>query len=161
MDTPSILWVASVVLIALGFAGLFLPLLPGSALLLAGLFLGAFADDFAYVGWGTLATLVVLAILMNVADFMLSAAGARRFGASKRGMIGGLIGALIGIFFGLPGIFLGPFIGAAAGEWSTQRNLHAAGKAGIGATIGLVVGSAIKLAIAFSMIGLFIVMRFL
>jgi len=98
---------------------------------------------------------------MQVIEFFLGAVGARRYGASKRGIIGGMIGALGGIFLGLPGIIFGPFIGAVLGELSAQRDLHAAGRAGLGTTIGLVIGSAAKLAIAFSMVCIFVVMRFM
>jgi len=159
METYYLLWAASIILILLGFVGLIAPILPGSAFLLAGFFLGAYIDDFAYVGWGTLSVLVLLAILMHVIDFVMGAIGAKRFGASRRGMTGGLIGALVGFFFGLPGIFLGPFVGAVLGELSFGRDLHAAGRAGMGATLGMAVGAALKLAIVFSMIGIFVVMR--
>lgn len=159
MENYQLLWMASIVLMALGLVGLFAPVLPGSVLLLAGFFVGAYADGFAYVGWGTLAILVGLAILMQVVDFALGAIGARQFGASRRGMIGALLGALVGIFFGLPGIILGPFIGAVAGEISGRRDLLAAGRAGLGASLGLIAGSAAKVAIAFTMICLFAVMR--
>ena len=43
----------------------------------------------------------------------------------------------------------------------TQRNLHAATRAGIGAAIGLALGIAVKLALAFSMLGIFALVRFL
>ena len=159
METYNLLWIGSIVLMALGLVGLFAPLLPGSIFLLAGFFLGAYADNFVYVGWGTLSILVGLAILMHVVDFAMSMFGAKRFGASGRGMLGGAIGALIGIFFGVLGIFLGPFIGAVAGELSAKRDLLSAGWAGIGSTLGLIAGSAAKLAIAFTMICLFTAMR--
>ena len=67
---------------------------------------------------------------------------------------------MVGIFFGLPGVLLGPFTGAVIGEFSTQRHLGKAGRAGIGATVGLVLGTALKLAIAFTMLGLFAIVRF-
>ena len=76
-------------------------------------------------------------------------------------MIGAAIGAVVGIFFGLPGLLLGPFVGAALGEFSARRGMAAAGKAGIGATLGLVIGAAAKLALAFSMIAVFMAARFL
>lgn len=161
MDTPNLLWLGAIVLIILGFAGVLLPVIPGSILLMAGFFLGALADDFMYIGWGTLAILLALAILMQVIEFFLGAVGARRYGASKRGILGGMIGAIGGLFLGLPGIIFGPFIGAVLGELSAQRGLHAAGRAGIGATIGLIIGSAAKLAVAFSMVCLFVAMRFM
>ena len=75
-------------------------------------------------------------------------------------MVGAAIGALVGIFFGIAGILLGPFIGALIGELTQRRQLYAAGLSGIGATLGFLLGAVAKLAIAFAMIGLFLVMRF-
>jgi uncharacterized protein YqgC (DUF456 family) len=136
-----------------------LPALPGAPLLFAGLVLAAWAEGFAYVGVGTLTILGALAVLTYAVDFLAGAFGAKRFGASRRGMIGALVGALVGIFFGLPGVLLGPFTGAVLGELSTRRSLGEAGVAGFGASLGLVLGAAAKLALAFSMLGVFAVAR--
>jgi uncharacterized protein YqgC (DUF456 family) len=68
---------------------------------------------------------------------------------------------LVGLFFGVVGVLVGPFVGAAIGELSVRRNLAAAGRAGIGATLGLALGTAAKLAIAFAMVGVIAVMRLL
>ncbi len=154
------LWVAAILLVILGLAGLVLPALPGAPVLLAGLVLAAWAEGFAYVGVGWLAVLCGLALLTYAVDFLAGAFGARRFGASRRGVIGALLGAVAGIFLGLPGVLLGPFVGAVLGELSTRRSLGDAGKAGLGATLGLVLGAAAKLALAFSMLGVFAVVRF-
>ncbi|HWP57859.1 MAG TPA: DUF456 domain-containing protein [Candidatus Acidoferrales bacterium] len=160
MNEASIaLWIVAIVLMIAGVAGLVLPALPGAPLLFAGLWLAAWADDFAYVGAGTLILLAVLAALTYVVDFAATAFGARRFGASSRAVIGAAAGALVGLFFGLPGIALGPFLGAVAGELLNRRSLHAATRAGIGATIGLALGVAAKLALAFSMLGIFVLAR--
>jgi uncharacterized protein YqgC (DUF456 family) len=75
-------------------------------------------------------------------------------------MIGAGIGALVGIFFGIAGILIGPFAGALIGELTQQRQLRKAGMSGIGATIGFLLGAVAKLAIAFAMIGLFLLLRF-
>jgi len=155
-----LLWILAVALIIIGLAGLFLPAVPGALVLFAGLAVAAWADDFAYVGWKTLTALGVLALLTYPADFLASAFGAKRFGASPRAVTGAIVGAIIGLFFGLPGVLLGPFLGAVVGELLTQRHLGRAGRAGIGATLGLVLGTAAKLAIAFSMLGVFAVVRF-
>lgn len=160
MATTITLWVAAVVLVILGLAGLVLPALPGAPMLFAGLVLAAWAEGFAYVGGGTLAVLGLLAVLTYAVDFLAGAFGAKRFGASKRGVFGALAGAVVGIFFGLPGVLLGPFVGAVLGELSARRSLGEAGKAGFGATVGLVLGAAAKLALAFSMVGVFAVVRF-
>jgi uncharacterized protein YqgC (DUF456 family) len=47
------------------------------------------------------------------------------------------------------------------GELSARRGLQQATRAGIGATIGLVIGSALKIAMSLAMIGIFAVVRFL
>ena len=126
----------------------------------AGLFVAAWAEDFVYVGAGTLTALGVMALFAYLVDFIAGAFGAKRFGASGRSVAGAAIGAVVGIFFGLVGVLLGPFIGAVIGELSTQRDLNAASRAGVGATLGLVLGAAAKLALGVAMLGVFLVMRF-
>ncbi|HEX9627121.1 MAG TPA: DUF456 family protein, partial [Acidiferrobacterales bacterium] len=148
MEISILLWILAAVLVIVGLAGLFLPVLPGAALVFAGLAMAAWADDFVYVGWGLLTVLGVLALLTYPADFLASAFGAKRYGASPRAVTGAVIGAVVGIFFGLPGVLLGPFAGAVIGEFSAQRHLGKAGRAGFGATVGIVLGTAAKLAIA-------------
>lgn len=137
-------------------AGLFFPVLPGAPLLYAGLFAAAWAEKFVYAGAKTLIMLGIMAALMYVLDFLAGAFGAKHFGASRLAVIGATLGAIIGIFFGIPGILLGPFIGAVLGELFNRPNLRAAGMAGIGATVGLVLGIAAKLSLAFAMLGIFV-----
>jgi uncharacterized protein YqgC (DUF456 family) len=70
-------------------------------------------------------------------------------------------GALLGLFFGLPGVLLGPFVGAVAGELLARRGAGVAGRAGVGAALGLAFGAAAKLALAFTMLGVFLLARFI
>lgn len=155
-----LLWILAVVLVVVGIVGLLLPALPGAPLLFAGLFVAAWLEDFAYVGPWTLTLLAVLALMTYAVDFGAGALGAKGFGATKNAMIGAFLGAVVGIFFGLPGIVLGPFVGAVLGELLAERSLGEAGAAGIGATIGLALGAAAKMALAFSMLGIYLLMRF-
>jgi len=155
-----LLWVLAFALIVIGAAGLVLPALPGPPLLFAGLCVAAWAEDFAYVGTGTLIGLGIMAALAWLADFVAGAFGARRYGASGRSVLGAALGALVGLPFGLVGFLLGPFVGAALGELSTRRGLVAAGRAGWGATLGLVLGTAAKLALGIAMLGWFALARF-
>lgn len=157
----ALLWIVAVLLIVLGLAGLVLPALPGAPLLFVGLLLAAWAEDFAYVGGWTLAALGVMTLLTYLVDFAATAFGAKRFGASKRAMAGAALGGLAGLFLGLPGVLLGPFVGAVIGELTARRDLAAAGRAGIGASLGMALGAAAKLAFGFAMIGLFLAVRFL
>jgi uncharacterized protein len=160
MTVTILLWVLAILLIAAGLAGLVLPALPGPPLLYAGLFIAASAEDFAYVGAGTLVALGVMAALAWLADFVAGAFGARRYGSTQRAVVGAALGALVGIAFGLAGFLLGPFIGAVLGELTSRRGLAAAGRAGWGATVGIVLGTAVKLALGCAMLGWFLIARF-
>lgn len=156
-----LLWVLAALLIVAGFAGLILPAVPGIPLVFAGLVLLAWAEHFAYVGWLTLTLLGLLALLSYAVDFVAAALGAKRFGASPRAVTGAALGAIVGIFFGLPGIVLGPFFGAVIGEFSGRASAKAATHAGVGATLGLLFGALLKIALAFTMLGVFVVDRLL
>jgi uncharacterized protein YqgC (DUF456 family) len=157
---PALLWIAVALLVALGVAGVVLPGLPGIPLVLIGLVLGAWIDDFVYVGRSTLLVIVLLAMLATGVEFAASALGAKRAGAHRRAVIGAATGALVGIFFGLPGIVLGPLAGAMIGEFSARGDLAGAGRVGVATWIGMVLGGAAKLALVLSMIAVFAAKRF-
>lgn len=159
LDPAWLLWLLALALILLGLAGIAVPALPGAPLLFIGLVVAAWAEDFQYVSTGGIVALGILTALAQLADILAGILGAKKFGASNQAMIGAGIGAFIGIFFGIPGIILGPFFGAVAGELMHIRELGAAGRAGIGATVGLLVGTVAKLVLAFMMIGVFLVLR--
>ena len=153
------LLVLAFAMVVVGMLGMVLPALPGAPVLFAGLLLAAWTEDFVYVGPWTLAFLGVLAALSYAVDFAAGAFGANRFGASRRGVIGSTVGAVVGLFFGLPGVLLGPFVGAVIGELSAQRKLEEAGRAGVGASVGMALGAAAKLALAFTMLGVYLLDR--
>lgn len=154
------LWIIAVLLVLAGLAGLVLPVLPGTVLVFAGLVAAAWADGFTRVGWLPLAALGGLTLLSLAADVILSGAGAKKAGASRQAVIGASIGAFVGVFFGIAGIIAGPFAGAVIGEFLVRRDLLHAGRVGYGALAGLVLGSALKIALAFSMLGVFLVAYF-
>ena len=160
MDHPIVYWSAATLLVVAGLLGLVLPAIPGAPLIFAGLLLAAWAENFTYIGFWTLVALGLIALLTYGIDFWATMFGAKKFGASKRAVVGALIGAAAGLFMGLPGMIFCPFIGAVIGELSAQPNIQRATQAGIGATIGLVIGAALKIAMAFAMIGIFVAMRF-
>ena len=156
MDWSILWWLLAGLIVVAGLAGTVIPALPGVPLVFAGLFIGAWIDNFETVGWGSISVLAVLAVFAWIVDFIAGAAGARYLGASSRAFWGATIGAIVGIFFGLAGMLLGPFIGAVLGELSGGNNMRASGRAGVGAWLGMVVATAIKLGVAFLMIGVFI-----
>lgn len=159
MNTEILLWIIGAILTFIGLAGLLLPLIPGAPLLFIGLLCGAWAESFRYIGLWTLLTLAGMAALTYAVEFFAAALGVKKFGGSKRAMIGAALGGLIGIAFGPIGIILSPFIGAVIGELSLQRSLDQASRAGFGTVVGLAIGVAGKFAIGIAMIGLFVLQR--
>jgi uncharacterized protein len=151
-----LVWVLAVVLVGVGLAGILLPALPGTALIFAGLLLGAWADGFEHVGAAALVLIGVVGASSYLVDFVAAAWGTRRLGASRRGMFGAALGTGLGLFFGLPGILIGPFAGAVIGELTAHTDLRRAGRAGVAAWIGFAIGTAIKIAMAFLMIAIFL-----
>ena len=144
-------------MVIIGVIGVVMPALPGHMLILAGLIVGAWANGFTRVGVWTLVVLGVIALASYGVDFVAVALGAKRLGASPRAMTGAALGTVAGLFFGLPGVIVGPFVGAVIGELTTNRDVAKAAKAGVAAWIGFAIGTAVKVALAFLMIGIFLV----
>lgn len=150
-------WVLSVALIVLGVAGAVLPALPGTALVLAGILLGAWIDDFTRVGTGPLIVVGVLAVLSWVLDYAAGVLGAQRAGASRQALIGAALGTVAGLFMGLVGVLFMPLVGAAIGEYIARRDQRHALRVGTATWVGIMLGMLAKVALAFMMIGVFVV----
>lgn len=151
----AILWTLAVILVLIGFAGVVLPALPGTILIFAGLLLAAWADGFTRVGPWMLVVIGVIGGSSYAVDVVAAALGAKHLGASRRAMVGAGLGTLLGLFFGVVGVVIGPLLGAVIGELTQHRDWKRVGKAGLAAWIGFAIGTAVKVAIAFVMLGLF------
>jgi uncharacterized protein len=176
--TDSLLWVSSAALIVVGLAGTVLPAVPGTALVLGGIVLGAWIDDFTRVGWGTLIVVTLLAVAAWVLDYVAGLLGARRAGASGLALIGAAVGTVAGLFMGLVGVLFMPLVGATLGELLARRRTpDATGrpaqggqaapaaeprahiraiKVGIATWLGIMAGLVAKVVIAFMMVGIFV-----
>ena len=152
-----VLWIVAVLLIAVGVAGTILPAIPGVTLVFLGMLLGAWIDDFARIPVWLVVVFGVLTAVAWAVDYFAAAAGAKKAGASKLAVIGAMIGTVAGIFTGLVGLLFMPLVGAAIGEFIAQRDLRRAGTVGVATWLGLLVGTAVKVAIVFAMIGAFVV----
>lgn len=161
MEPSTFYWIAAIVLIVIGMFGTVLPGLPGTPLVFGGLLLAAWIDDFARVGPITLTVLGVLTLFSLVIDIVGAMLGAKRVGASKQAIIGAALGTLFGMFAGIVGLIVGPLIGAVAGELMAKRDIQHAGKVGVATWIGILIATAIKLALVFAMVGIFVFAYFL
>src|SRR5947199_9264761 len=130
-------WLFAIVLMALGLIGTVIPIVPGTTIILAAavvhrLLLGADRS----LGMSALVAMLILTSATYAIDAAAGYVGAKRFGATKWGLIGGVAGAFIGLFFGLLGLFVGPGIGGIAGELIWGKEGMKAGRAGWGTSLG-------------------------
>ena len=115
----------TLILMVVGLLGSVLPGLPGVTLIFLSALVYATLTDFRSVGAAILVVLFIFAASAFVADFVATSYGARRFGASNWGTVGGAIGgiagALIGLLFlgigSLFGLILGTIAGVFLGEY--------------------------------------------
>lgn len=142
---------------ALGIIGTVMPLLPGAILIWLSVLAWAWADGFEHVGWPTLVVLALLTLLAALSDMLLAGFGARRGGASWRGLLFGGIGAVAGLFIAnLPGALIGAVIGMLA--WETYRHhgdLRAAGRSSGGLLCGYLLSMAFKFTLGVIMLVIF------
>jgi uncharacterized protein len=156
VETSSWWWVLSVALIVAGLAGTVLPALPGTALVLAGIVLGAWIDGFTRVSGLTVGVITALAVLAWVLDYVAGLLGARRAGASRQALVGATLGTVAGLFMGLVGVLFMPLVGAAIGEYLARRDHGQALKVGAATWLGIMAGLLAKVVLACSMVGLFV-----
>lgn len=143
-------------LFLVGLVGSVIPWLPGPLFILAGAVLWAFATDFAQIGVGRLAVLMAIALATFLLNFVAGAAGARRYGGTRWGVVGALVGAVVGFFFGPLGLLIGTIVGAVAGELFRGADLEGSLRSGFGAAVGLLAGIVADFIAALVMVGLFL-----
>jgi uncharacterized protein len=154
----------TLVLMVVGLLGSVLPGLPGVTLIFLSALVYALLTDFRTVGAAVLVALFIFAALALVVDFVATSYGARRFGASNwgtlGGAIGGIAGALVGLLFlgigSLFGLILGTIAGVFLGEYlkrtrqdqreptSTQSDWRRASHAAGGVLVGYLASSVIQ-----------------
>jgi uncharacterized protein YqgC (DUF456 family) len=148
----------AIILFVLGIIGCFLPVLPGPPISFAGMIVLHFSDKFGGYSTTFLLAFGLLALTVQVLDYIVPAWGTKKFGGTKYGSWGSIIGLVFGVFvlpsiivlgpFGLFGIILGPFFGALVGELIGGQNSDRAFKAAFGSFIGFLSGTLMKLVAA-------------
>ncbi len=173
-----------------GLAGSVVPGLPGVPLIFLSAFVYAYLTGFERVGGWVVALLGLFAALALAADYVATSYGARRFGASWAGTLGGAIGGIVGTLAGLLvfgigaffGLILGTIGGVFLGEYLRRQghvqvgpdgepvgsnpddggrgDWRRASRAAGGVLIGYVVSSAVQLVLAVAGIAVFLLALF-
>lgn len=148
-------------LMFVGLGGTLLPIMPDTPLVLGGAAILLLADGFVSADLKLLAVLALIALVAEGLGYAAGVLGAKKGGATWKGMAGAVLGGLVGLFVLQPfGIFLGPLVGAVVGEMWAGKHSDAAVKAGFGALVGVFGGVVLKMAAAATMIGLAIFSAF-
>ena len=133
-------------LLAVGFIGCFVPILPGPPIAYFALVAARFVGNSSTPTATTLIIAAVVVIVVTILDFIIPAIGAKHFKCSKAGTIGCFIGTIAGLFFLPFGVIIGPFVGALIGEASVAgKNLSTALLGATGALVGFLLGTFAKL----------------
>jgi uncharacterized protein YqgC (DUF456 family) len=147
--------------LALGVVGTVAPGLPGAPFLAGGALLVGWATGFERVGWPAIVGVAVLSLLTVAVDLVAAALGAKLSGASRWALYGAGIGLFAGLFLGVPGVLLGPVVGAFAFELAKRPDLRQASRAGAVVGLAMLLGSVVRVALAFAAVGVVIVAWFL
>jgi uncharacterized protein YqgC (DUF456 family) len=143
--TETFIIIIGLILHGIGIMGCIIPGIPGPLVSFSTLFLfylmpGEDLGTIALVIWGLFATAAA------GLDLVVPVLGAKKFGSSREGIIGGMIGIVVGLFFFPPlGIILGPLIGTVTGDMVAGGNFSKALNSGMGSLLGFIVGTSIKL----------------
>ena len=139
--------IIGLILAIAGMVGCILPVIPGPMLSFSALVIISWTKNWQIFSQTFLIVMGVLTALLIMLDYVAPALGAKKYGASKRGMWGSAIGMVIGIFFIPPwGMIVGAFVGALAGELASGKSGRTALRAGWGILVGNVLGVGLKLA---------------
>ncbi|MEU6697450.1 DUF456 domain-containing protein [Pseudonocardia sp. NPDC046786] len=103
-------------MIAVGLAGIVLPVLPGPLLIVGGVAVWAVPRGDA-VGWWVLGIAVVVTVLGQVAKYLLPGRRLKASGVPTRTLLAGLVLGVVG-FFAIP--VIGLFIGFVLGVWLAE-----------------------------------------
>jgi uncharacterized protein len=138
----------ALLIMAAGFLGSVLPILPGPPLVWLGALYYGWATQFAAYGWPTLILMLLLAIAGSTADTWLSAIVTR-----KSGIVGGIVGLLV---LSLPGLFIGALGAIALVEYSQHKDWNKVLQASKGYLKGYLLSLVVQVLTCLVMIGIFV-----
>ncbi len=149
--------ILTVILMMIGFIGAIVPGIPGIGLMFLSALLYGVVSQFQQISIVWIVIFGILTLISFALNYITSIMTAKKFGATKFGMIGGIVGTIVGgIVLNIPGLFLGQFVGMLFGEIYGGKSLQPSAKAGFGGVIGYILGMTINVSIAFFMMAVFL-----
>ncbi len=151
-----ILFIAALLIMIIGLAGVILPVLPGIPLIFGATVLYAILTRFENIDIYLILVFSGLTIFGLIVDYLANYFSVKKMGGTGAGALGAVIGLMIGIFVGLVWIIVLPFVFAVTFELIAGRETHQALKSGIGSFVGLLFGGLTRFIIGCVMIGIFV-----
>lgn len=141
-----ILIILAILLCVIGIAGCILPGLPGPPLNYVAVWLLQWA--FQPFSTGFLILWFCIVLIISVLDYFLPIWTARRFGASREGIILSLVGMMAGIFLTPIGMIGGLIAGAILGDLLAGRKIRSAIASGAASAFGTLISVGLKLIVS-------------
>ena len=151
-----VLFSVSLLIMLMGMAGIVIPIIPSIPLVWLGACVFALCTHFEKIRGMLLLVFALLTVFSIVLENLGSVYGAKKFGATRWGIVGSVIGMGVGFYLGGPiGLILGPIIGTVIFELIGGKDYRGALKSGLGNFVGFLGGSLIKFFIGLAMIIIF------
>lgn len=150
------IFISALIIMAVGLAGVILPILPGVPLIFAAGALYGILTGFEEISFNLLLIFAGLTVISLVFDYFANYFSVKKMGGGTAGAIGAVIGLLVGIFVHWLAIILFPFLFAVVFELIAGTRGGKALRAGTGAFMGLLFGGLFRFIIGCVMIGIFI-----
>ncbi|MGD8538981.1 MAG: DUF456 domain-containing protein [Candidatus Aminicenantes bacterium] len=147
MDIAMIVLIAlGLICLIIGIIGCIIPGIAGPPFSFLALILLSIAKGWEPFSAKFLVIMAIITIVVTALDYIVPAAGAKKFGASKAGFWGAVLGLFGGLILFPPfGIIVGAFLGAIIGELTAGKEGRQALKAGWGVFMGVMFGMLLKL----------------
>jgi uncharacterized protein YqgC (DUF456 family) len=154
-----IIFIFLLALLLVGLLGVFIPILPGIPFMFCAVLVYGIVDKFGHISGNELIIFGVMALISLFIDYLAGALGAKMFGASGKGTLGGIIGSIVGLILFPPlGVFIGLALGVLIAEFVfAKKNLKTSTKITTGALLGALAGIILNLIIGLTFIITFII----
>lgn len=141
-----VLIIIGFIFLIIGIVGCILPGMAGPPFSFLALILLSIAKKWEAFSVEFLLIMAGITVVVMVLDYVMPAAGARKYGSSRAGFWGAVIGMIIGLIYAPPlGMIIGAFLGAFVAEYIAGKPGIEALRAGWGVFLGVMVATIFKL----------------
>lgn len=142
------------IILIIGFFGTIIPMIPGLGMMFAAILVYGFYDGWALYSPIFAVIAGVFAVLGAGIDYAGSAIGAKKFGASKQGVLASFLGGIVGLLlFSFVGMLIGSVVALVCVEYYEKRDLMKSTKSAVGVLVGNIIGIALQAVMAMGLLG--------